>query len=43
MGNEALSAVEQMLYTNVDRVVDGQELSGWQTMATSAEIGRAHV
>ena len=36
MGNEALSAVEQMLYTNVDRVVDGQELSGWQTMATSA-------
>ena len=34
--NGTLPAVEQMLYTNVDRVVDGQELSGWQTMATTA-------
>ena len=26
---------EQLLYTNVDHVVDGVERSGWQTMAHS--------
>ena len=34
-------SVEQLLYTNVDRVVDGQELSGWQTMATTPGMDEA--
>ena len=30
-----MSGCEQLLYTNVDHVVDGVERSGWQTMAHS--------
>lgn len=33
-----ISGCEQLLYTNVDHVVDGVERSGWQTMTQTAGL-----
>ena len=33
-----MSGCEQLLYTNVDHVVDGVERSGWQTMTQTAGL-----
>lgn len=33
--------VLQLLYSNVDRVIDGRETSGWQTMARSPQLDDA--
>ncbi|SPT52938.1 Uncharacterised protein [Actinomyces bovis] len=34
-------AAEQLLYSNVDRVVDGRSTSGWQTMEVSSGLDEA--